>query len=565
MLRTLIKELLGRGKGAARTGGATPPAKTVVAGADASALLNRGYSCLVKGDFAGAKGIGSEILTQEPMHMGAHLLMAQACAAMGDTAAAERWIEQLLKLDPRHAEACYVRGMIREQQGKPREAIADYDRALEFNPSHAAALDRKGGAHDQLGEFEQSLACAQRLIELDERNPGGHHKMGLMLRELGRLKEAEQSLRRAVTLQPDLPDANCHLALVLIDQGRFGEAEPLLAQVLSVMPDHVEACWTTALLHLLQARFEAGWKYYESREARRNASKRRYGLPEWDGRPITDGSLLIYSEQGLGDEIMFASCFGDALQRAPSCVIECEPRLEKLFRRSFPGATVSGPATARQPEWFKQITPPVAAQIATGSLPAMFRNQWMDFPRHGGYLVPDPARVAYWRERLQALGPGLKVGLAWTGGTLKTRRRLRSIELAELQPLLATEGAHFVSLQYVESGREIADLGAKHGLTVNHWPEAIRDYDETAAMMMALDLVISVCTAAVHLSGAIGKQAWVMVPAAPEWRYLSSGETMPWYPAVRLFRQHRLGDWRPLIEGVAAELRGAAASLRGAI
>lgn len=565
MLRALIKELLRRGKSQARAGDAITPAEPIVAGPDASALLDRGYSRLLNGDCAGARGIGSEILSHEPKHKGAHVLMAQACAAAGDGGLAEDWIGRLLALDPHHAEAYYLRGMIRDQQGKPGEAIGDYDRALKFAPSHVAAIDRKGAAHDQLGEFEQSLACARRLIELDEQNPDGHHKMGLMLRELGRLEEAEQPLRRAVALQPDLPDANCHLALVLIDHGRFAEAEPLLSRVLSMSPDHAEARWTMALLHLLQARFDAGWKYYESRETRRNASNRRYDLPEWNGRPITDGSLLIYSEQGLGDEIMFASCFGDALERAPSCVIECEPRLERIFRRSFPRATMSGSRAVRQPEWLKEITPPVVAQIATGSLPALFRNQWADFPRHGGYLVPDPARVGYWRERLRASGPGLKVGLAWTGGTLKTRRRLRSIGLAELQPLLSTEGAQFVSLQYLESEREIADLRARQGLIVHHWPEAIRDYDDTAALVQALDIVVSVCTAAVHLAGAIGKPVWVMVPAAPEWRYLSSGETVPWYPAARLFRQQRLGEWRPLIERVAGELRGVAAALRDGI
>lgn len=565
MLRGLIRRLLGRGKNKAHAGAATPPAKAFARESDAPALLDRGYSCLLKGDYPSARGIGVNILSQDPKHKGAHLLMAQTCAAAGDAGSAEDWIGRLLAVDPRHGEAYYVRGMIRDHQSQPRAAIEDYDRALKFNPSHAAALDRKGAAHDQLGEFEQSLACARRLIELDQRNPDAHHKLGLMLRELGRLEEAEQSLRRAVSLRPDLPEATCHLALVLIDQGRFEEADELLSSVLSVSPDNVEARWTMALRHLLQGHFDVGWKYYECRETRRNASNRRYELPEWDGRLIENGTLLIYSEQGLGDEIMFASCFGNALQRAPSCVIECEPRLETIFHRSFPRATVLGTSTARQSGWLKQIVPPVVAQIATGGLPALFRNQWPDFPRHGGYLVPDPARVAHWRERLRALGPGPKVGLSWTGGTLKTRRRLRSMELVELRPLLSTQGAHFVSLQYVESDREIAELGAKHGLVVHHWPEAIGDYDETAALVAALDKVVSVCTAVVHLAGALGKPVWVMVPAAPEWRYLARGETVPWYPAARLFRQDRLGEWRPLIERVAGELRGVAATLRDAI
>jgi len=554
VLRTLIKELLGRSKSGARAGRASTPEQTGAPAADVPALLERGYSSLLAEDYAGARRMGREVLSREPGHEGAHLLVAQACAAAGDTASAMECIERLLALNPRHAEAYYVRGMIRDQQGRPGEAIGDYDRTLEYDPSHAAALDRKGAAHDQLGEFEQSLACARRLIELDERNADGHHKLGLMLRELGRLEEAERALRRAMALQPELPEISCHLALVLIDRGRFEEAEGVLSRVLEGSPDHVEARWTMALGYLLQGRFEAGWKYYGSRETRRNASRRRHDLPEWDGSPIADGSLLIYSEQGLGDEIMFASCVPDAMRRAASCVIECEPRLEAIFRRSFPAAIVSGAGGGRPPEWLRQIMPPVVAQIATGSLPALFRNRWADFPQHHGYLAADAARVAYWRERLHALGPGLKVGLAWVGGTLKTRRRLRSIDLAELRPLLATKGACFISLQYVESEREIANLREWHGLVVHHWPEAIRDYDETAALVMALDIVVSVCTAAVHLAGALGKPVWIMAPASPEWRYLRCGDSMPWYPSARLWRQARAGDWQSVIQQISEQL-----------
>jgi hypothetical protein len=153
----------------------------------------------------------------------------------------------------------------------------------------------------------------------------------------------------------------------------------------------------------------------------------------------------------------------------------------------------------------------------------------------------------------QARG-AIRVGISWKGGTASTWGQLRSIALAELLPFLRREDAVFVSLQYGASSTEIEALLQVAGMRVHHWQEAIDDYDETAALVSALDLVISVQTAVVHLAGALGKPVWAMVPAVAEWRYLQSGDTMPWYPSVRLFRQSRADDWKPVIDSVTTEL-----------
>ncbi|RPI48731.1 MAG: hypothetical protein EHM59_00630 [Betaproteobacteria bacterium] len=194
------------------------------------------------------------------------------------------------------------------------------------------------------------------------------------------------------------------------------------------------------------------------------------------------------------------------------------------------------------------------AQIAAGSLPLYFRRRLEDFPRHHGYLRAAPERIAHWRQRLASLGPGLKVGLSWVGGALKTRRALRSIGLPQLSPVLRSPGAHFVSLQYTRCEADIDAFTRDSGIAIHHWPEAIADYDETAALVSALDLVISVTTSIVHLAGALGKPAWILVPTVAEWRYLRSGCSMPWYPSVRLHRQAVLGDWVPVVEEIRSAL-----------
>jgi hypothetical protein len=190
-----------------------------------------------------------------------------------------------------------------------------------------------------------------------------------------------------------------------------------------------------------------------------------------------------------------------------------------------------------------------------GSLPLYLRKREEDFPRHPGYLKADPARVAYWRQRLAGLGTGLKVGISWRGGTSKTRIRSRSIPLADWLPVLQQHGVDFVSLQYGDVADELEQLQQQHGIALPHWQDAIDDYDETAALVSALDLVVSVCTAVIHLSGALGREVWILTPATPEWRYTFHGDSLPWYPSSRLYRQAVIGEWSPVFHRVAAALQ----------
>ena len=268
----------------------------------------------------------------------------------------------------------------------------------------------------------------------------------------------------------------------------------------------------------------------------------------WPGAPV-----LVYGEQGLGDEIMFASCLPEIIDAASRCIIECSGKLEHLFRRSFPRARIYA-AAADRPVPEPGRAEAIDCEVPSGSLPLYLRQSIGDFPRHDGYLVADPRRVAAWRERLLAFGPGLKVGISWRGGTHQTRSPLRSIPLSQWEPVFKAADTQFVSLQYGECRGELDELAARQGIRVTHWQEAIDDYEETAALLDALDLVISVCTSVVHLGGALARPVWIMAPYSPEWRYGFAGETMPWYPSVRIFRQPSFGNWPAVITTVAREL-----------
>jgi ADP-heptose:LPS heptosyltransferase len=199
-----------------------------------------------------------------------------------------------------------------------------------------------------------------------------------------------------------------------------------------------------------------------------------------------------------------------------------------------------------------------------GSVPRFLRTAGSDFPAHTGYLRTRPARVAYWKERLAALPGRSKVGISWRGGAPSTRRSLRSIPLDEWRGVLRLRGVDFVSLQYTECGDEIADLARTADVRVHHWTEALADYEETAALVSALDLVISVQTAVVHLAGALGVPTWALVPETPEWRYGERGDTMPWYPSVKLVRKQRGEDWSGVLARVEERLAPALEDARRA-
>lgn len=469
-------------------------------------------------------------------------------------------ISAALASDPSHPGTYVLRAELARRERRFPAAIADLRRASVLDPeSVAVRIDLSTVLH-RMGCFEEALSALDEVLDLAPADAMAHFGRGLMLRELGRFAQAHSALARAVELDPTNRDARCHLAAMLYDQGERTQANALLAAVLAEDPDHVEAHWVSALHRLSEADFASGWRHYAYRLHRRDASLQSRPLPWWEHGAGSCGHLLVLAEQGLGDEIMFASCFGDLLRKVPGCTIECDPRLGPLLARSYPEARVL--ATRDPQHQTPDIPEGVVAQVAAGSLPGLYRTSLQDFPEHQGYLRADPERTHYWRERLRALGTGLKVGLSWVGGGVKTRRAMRSLALRDLAPVLRVPGACFVSLQYTDCENEISQLAQSDGLVLHHWPDAISDYDQTASLVAALDLVISVTTSLVHLSGALGKPVWVLVPEIPEWRYLRSGDAMPWYPSARLYRQRKLGDWREVVAEVEAGLRAATAGSR---
>lgn len=495
----------------------------------------------------------SAAVSADPALAEAHSDLALVMLKAGDHQAAERFCRKAVTIRPKEARYRVHMAEILESTGRDKEALDELLIAQEYAPEQVDVLQHLILKLDQLGMYAEALHVAERsCVELGETFETCFF-LAYARYSTGDLQGAVDAGRRAISFRTDAPGIYVTMGSALLSLGKIEEAAASYQRALRVLPDYPDAMFHLGMLNLMRGRYRDGWAGFEYRFKIRRAIRRRCE-PRWNGTSLRGRTLHVMREQGIGDDIMYSSCFPQLIGDAKHCYIECEPRLEKLLARSFPEATFIPIVDNAIKEAVLQRDD-FDARIFSASVPGYLRNSLRDFPRHQGYLKSDPERTGYWREKLAALGDGLKVGISWRGGTVYTNSRRRTLSLDTLCPLLAQSGVHWVNLQYGERAAEIAAFKAAHGITITDWPEAIDgDYDETAALVSGLDLVISVCTSVIHLSGALGRPVWVMVPHAPEWRYGLEGEAMPWYPTARLLRQTEAGSWDAVIARVRKDL-----------
>ncbi len=465
----------------------------------------------------------------------------------------ESAIRRALALDPRHGEAWMQLGNLSKRRDDLTFAIDCYRTAVECVPVLAEAHFRLGFALYTAGRYRESRTHYDAALALHPDFAEAHHNLGLLLLETGHPVDALQTFERALAISPEIVETQTCIAHALRDLGRLDESIRQYSAVLERQPNFADAVNNRCYALLMREDFDAGWAEYERRFTVGTMAPRAFPFAPWRGEPLTGKRVLVYAEQGLGDEIMFASCLPELLNAAGECVIECNTRLAGLFRRSFPRAHVHGANKNDDQNWLAQL-PPVDYQTAIGSLPRHFRRSHADFPMRRGYLGADAQRVEYWGRELAAR-TALRIGIAWRGGSLRSRRLTRSIDLPLWLPLLRQRDVAFYVLQYGDIAAELAELSARFGISIQYPGNAIDDLDELAAIIGALDLVISVDNTVAHLAGALGQAVWTLLPFSPEWRYPRRGETMPWYPSARLFRQWHPRDWATVIDNVALELR----------
>ncbi len=464
--------------------------------------------------------------------------------AQGNLDEAVNCYERALALKPALVTAQTNLGSVLYAQGKLDEAIVWLERALALRPNYAEAHSNLGSVLQAQQKLDDAIACYERALALKPDRVEVLSNLGTALHAQDRLEEAVACYERALAVKPDFAEAHHNLGCVLYSLGNVDEALVGHQTALAIQPDYPQARFAESLAQLAKGDFANGWHNYESRWTTKDhdTPMRAYPQPLWKEEKLSSGKLLIWGEQGIGDEIMFAGLLPDVRRIGNRCVLDCIARLKPLFARSFPEIeVVSGGRDATHAD--------IAAHLPAGSLPGLFRASSISFAATTSpYLFADSVQRARFRTSY-ADGRRL-VGLAWHTDNRKTGRS-RSMDLSLFAPLFASLDIRWISLQYGDhDALEAQAAAAGAPVLIDRSVDQFRDMDVFAAQIAALDLVITIDNSTAHLAGALGIPVWLLLPYAADWRWTQAGEESPWYPTLRLFRQPKLRDWLAVLERV---------------
>ncbi|MGO9471288.1 MAG: tetratricopeptide repeat protein [Isosphaeraceae bacterium] len=536
------------------------------------------------GQLHAAEQLFGQILQSDPGHLDALNLLGVIAHRTGRHEAAMDFLTRALKINPDFAQAHYNLGIMLRAAGKVEEAVASFRQAIRLQPDSAPAHNNLAEAllalpnHERLAE---AVSIYQQALRLKPDLAEAHNNLGTALHEQGRLEEAVSSYLEALRLKPDFAEAHNNLGATLHEQGRLEEAtssylqalhcnpafaaahtnlgraqsdvgkvEEALAsheQAIRFNPGHVDAHLNRSMCWLLLGDFERGWPEFEWRWQTKEAVLPPFSRAPWDGSSLAGRTILLHTEQGLGDTLQFVRYASRVKERGGTVLLRCSQALLRLLG-SARGIDRLIAENDRLPAF--DVDAPLLC------LPKVFGTSLATVPAEIPYLFADPNLAEHWRVELDRY-PGFRIGIAWQGNPKHKNDRRRSFPLAQFAPVAGLGGVRLFSLQ-MGPGHEqlsllddrflVVDLGSRFG-------EAADSFMDAAAVMKNLDLVISVDSAVAHLAGALGVPAWVALPFAPDWRWLVEREDSPWYPTMRLFRQSRPGDWAGVFERITGELQ----------
>jgi tetratricopeptide (TPR) repeat protein len=458
-------------------------------------------------------------------------------------------IDKALAIRPGDPDALLDRGNALNALNRPNEALPCFDALLARNPGHRDALVNRGVARAALGHHDKALADFDAALARAPRDVEALYNRGTALIELGRNAEALLAFDHVLAASPEHPRAWTNRGRALQALNRHEEAIDSFDKTLAIDKTNGDAHFNAALSLLTVDNLQRGFAEYEWRWRRTGMSDARRGYRGrlWLGEfPLDRRTILLLAEQGLGDTIQFVRYAPLMAQMGSNVVLEVQPELKALL------SNVSGVVSCHARG---ETLPAYDVYCPLGSLPLALKTETSSVPATIPYLHADDAYVTKWRPALEAL-PGKRVALAWAGHARHANDRNRSIDLKLLEPLFAVDGFSFVSIQRDLRGDDSARL---EEFRITDFGPQLADMSDTAAVLALADLLISVDTSVIHLAGAMGRKAWVMLPFVPDWRWTLAHERSRWYPTMRLFRQPAPGDWPSVIATVRDALRETAA------
>ncbi|MBL8642878.1 MAG: tetratricopeptide repeat protein [Rhodospirillaceae bacterium] len=501
------------------------------------------------------------VLKLQPGHAQAHYFLGLTQFHIGEHAAAGKSFVQALRFDAKHAGACIYLGRIAAMQGRLDDAAQHYFDAITHNPSAKDAYFQLGRLFHLRAQTDDAIGCYRQALLLDATHAESHANMGLCLLLKGQLKDAAASLEFALKLNPNLPNAHDGLGMLAESRGDDEAAITQFDQALGLDPHYMAARLNRGVTRLRRGEILTGIADWDARFDLSSAdnvitqTRRPFRQPLWQGEALNGKPLLVWGEQGVGDEIRTAGLVADLAERGEKIVLECDARLEALLGRSLPSVEIVG-----------RMTPPVKAttnktiayQIPAENLIGFIRPTLEAFPKRPRYLMADELKTRQFKARLAAKNALPKIGLSW-GSYNPNLIHGKTSALMDWAPVLRTKKKHFIDLQYGETRAERDAAQNKLGVELTHLPDLDlkADLDGLAALISACDLVITVSNTTAHLAGALGVPTWVLLPFGhfQPWYWFSGRADSPWYPSVRLYRQQKFGDWANVIARVADDLK----------
>jgi tetratricopeptide (TPR) repeat protein len=528
-----------------------------------------------------AVSVLTRALALQPQNAHALLYRGLAYAETGKHEQAIADFDRVLKQDTRSTFALHNRATSLIALKRHREARPDVINLLRVAPDYVPALANLAQLLLEDGKYAEALEAAERAVRLDANNPDLMNARGLALMKLGRHEEALAAFRRVIAQKPSAADAHLNAANVLMEVERLeealaacnasvaaqkdyapgllmranvlqhllrpGDAFAAYDMAVAAKADYHDAHYHRGSALLLHGRFEEGWRDFEHRwqASDRGSDRPKLLGAEWRGEGLRGRSIVVYSEQGLGDTMQFVRFLPRLTDMGAKVTLLCHPSLVHLFD-VFAGRMEIA-ATVMPDRRFD-------FQCALMSLAERFHIGCKDLPGPMPYLFAEALRVAQWREKIGA--HEFKVGVAWQGNPKGLIDKGRSVPLAMFAPLAAIEGVRLISLQKAHGLDQLAHLPAGMRVeTLGAFDEGEDGFIDTAAIMENLDLVVSSDTAVPHLAGALGRPCWVALKQVPDWRWMMERNDSPWYPTMRLFRQKERGCWDDVFNDMADALR----------
>lgn len=536
----------------------------------AGQLVALGQQALNRKDFASVEAL-LEAVGDSFSAADRNLLAGGMAALQGDTARAEELYRCSLAAEPDKVATLRNLSQLLMEKESFAEAIPFLERALVLQPDEMPVVTALGVALSRIGENARALPLLKRSVEHSPDVSGVWADLAKSYADLQYLDEACDAMQRVIALDPErathyaamagiearrgnlaLGEWYCHEALrrdaastvalgnlanIRGIQRRFDEMIDLFRQQLLLQPEHGTTNSNICFTLLRIGRYEEGWKYFDWRWKSgtwTTPDKGHRGLPRWKGEMPAPGRILVWREQGIGDEILYASLLPELVARGCDIVLACNDRLVPLFARSLPGVEVVADNDSLDVERLR-----LACQCPIGDLAPICRPDAGSFAKHpASYLKADPDRVAQLRQKYRALGGKHLVGISWSSRNPKTGRH-KSLALQEMLPLLQEPDTTFVSLQYGETIEDATFLSGD-GAKIYRDPDIdpLKDIDGQAAQIAALDMVVTVSTAAAHVAAALGKPTLILLPEdwGQLWYWGYQGEKSPWYAHARLCR-----------------------------